>query len=87
MALHPLYHNWVVVCMTVAAPAVSLLPVLRMQVIAELGPGGWFGGGEAIYGSGPLQSALCVVAVGPDCAVVHVHLSGLQKHGGPELIK
>jgi hypothetical protein len=58
-----------------------------LQVVAELGPGGWYGGGEAIYGSGPLQSALRVVAVGPDCEIIRSHLSGLEKHGGPALIK
>ncbi len=65
------------------------MPVRRLllQVIAELGPGGWFGGGDAIYGSGPLQSALRVVAAGSDCALVHAHLSSLEKHGGPALIK
>lgn len=58
-----------------------------LQLLAELGPGGWFGGGQAIYGAGPLQAALQVVAVGPDCVVLHAHLSGLSKHGGPGLLK
>lgn len=43
----------------------ALLLLLRCtQAVAILGPGSWFGGGAAIYGSGPVQSALRVVAKG-----------------------
>ncbi len=48
-----------------------------MQAVAVLGPGNWVGGGATIYGSGPIQSALRVVAKGAvqvaiSCRVIFV---------------
>lgn len=59
----------------------------HVQAVATLRTGDWFGGGAAVYGSGPLQAALRVVACGWGCELVHAHMAGLQQHGGPQLIK
>ncbi|GBF99106.1 hypothetical protein Rsub_11915 [Raphidocelis subcapitata] len=57
------------------------------KVIAHLGPGAAFGGGAALIGSGPVQSALRVVAGSEGVALYHIHADAFLAHAGDTLVR
>lgn len=61
-------------------------PELPAQVLAQLGRGGWFGGGPDIYGSGALQSSLYLL-VEEQAELLHMSLDDLMQHGGLQIIR